>query len=312
MLYSFLIMRRYKIFILFLALVLAGLFVFRKELISQEPHYGKNPPSPLSIPAYRLAVHPLHNPGELIHIYQPLIDYLNIHLNGATLTLEASRDYPHFEIKYKTRFPDFILPNPWQTLQAEKYGYHVIAMAGEPEDFKGIFLVRKESSIKEPGDLKGKSVSYPASTALAACIMPQYFLYQHGIDIHKDIKNLYVGSQESAILNVYFGSTAVGVTWPQPWRTFQIEQPEKAAALKVIWETESLVNNSVMVRDDVPDEVRNQVRTLIIGLNKTDEGRLILAGIQTARFIPATDADYNRVQTFITHFEREVRPVEEK
>lgn len=51
----------------------------------------------------------------------------------------------------------------------------MIAMAGDPKDFKGIFLVRIDSGIKVPADLKGKAVSYPSPTALAACIMPQYF-----------------------------------------------------------------------------------------------------------------------------------------
>ena len=35
-------------------------------------------------------------------------------------------------------------------------------------------------SIKLPADLKGEVVSHPSSTALAACIMPQYFLHTHG------------------------------------------------------------------------------------------------------------------------------------
>ena len=68
----------------------------------------------------------------------------------------------------------------------------------------------------------------------------------------RDIENRYVGSQESSIMNAYLGQTAAGATWPPPWRAFQKEHPREAAELKVIWETESLVNNSVMVRDDVP------------------------------------------------------------
>jgi phosphonate transport system substrate-binding protein len=244
--------------------------------------------------------------------YQPLIDYLNGRLQGARLVLEASRDYANFEGKYQARKPEFLLPNPWQTLQAMKVGYRVIAMAGEPRDFKGIFVVRRDSNLSRPADLKGKSVSYPSPTALAACIMPQYFLHDHGINVYRDIENRYVGSQESSIMNAYLGLTAAGATWPPPWRAFQKEHPREAAELKVIWETESLVNNSVMVRGDVPAQVEGQVRALLLGLDKTKEGKSILAGMETARFLPASDGEYDVVRRYVSRFEREVRPVEKR
>ena len=278
---------------------------------NQGPQFGAKQSTP-GVPDYHIAVHPLHNPAKLIQDYQPLIDYLNGHLHGAHLTLEASRDYPNFEEKYLARKPEFILPNPWQTLQAMKVGYRVIAMAGEPRDFIGIFIVRKDSDLKRPADLKGKAVSYPAPTALAACIMPQYFLHTHGINVNTDIENKYVGSQESSIMNAYMKLTAAGATWPTPWRAFQKEHPQEASELKVIWETESLVNPSVMVRDDVPAQVVEQVRKLLLGVEASAGGKAILAGMETARFLPAADADYDVVRRYVARFEKEVRPVEKK
>jgi phosphonate transport system substrate-binding protein len=282
-----------------------------REPEEKGPQFGTRPSSP-GVPVFRLAVHPLHNPVKLMEAYQPLMDYLNVRLQGARLALEASRDYANFEGKYRARKPELILPNPWQTLQAMKSGYRVIAMAGEPRDFKGIFVVRRESKLSRPADLKGKSVSYPSPTALAACIMPQYFLHNHGVDVNRDIENRYVGSQESSIMNAYLRLTAAGATWPPPWRAFQKEHPREAAELKVLWETESLVNNSVMARGDVPAQVVEQVRQLLLGLDKTKEGKAILAGMETARILPATDADYDVVRRYVSRFERDVRPVEKR
>ena len=275
------------------------------------PQVGTKPRSS-DIPVYRFAVHPLHNPGKLFQAYQPLMDSLNGQLHDARLTLEASRDYANFEEKYQARKPEFLLPNPWQTLQAMPVGYHVIAMAGEPQDFKGIFVVRRDSGLTHPAELKGKAVSYPSPTALAACIMPQYFLHNHGLNVNTDIENRYVGSQESSIMNVYVGQTAAGATWPPPWRAFQREHPREAAELKVIWETEPLVNNSVMVRNDIPAQVEKQVRALLLKLDKTPEGRSILAGMETTRFLPAADKDYDVVRRYVSRFESEVRPVENR
>lgn len=51
---------------------------------------------------------------------------------------------------------------------------------------------------------------------------------------------------------------------------------------------------------------------LLLGLDKTKKGRSILAGMETARFLPATDQDYEVVRRYVATFEREVRPVEKQ
>jgi phosphonate transport system substrate-binding protein len=275
------------------------------------PSYGSAPGNEVK-PHYHLAIHPLHNPKKLAEAYQPLVDYLNANIPQANFVLEASRDYQDYERKFRARTPEFLLPNPWHTLEAIKVGYNVIAMAGDADDFKGIFIVRKDSGLNTPADLKGKVVSYPSHTALAACIMPQYYLHQNGVNINHDIENIYVGSQESSIMNAYLGKSDAGATWPPPWRLFQQDHPEQAAQLKLIWETPPLMNNSFMVRDDVPAALRDRVQRLLIELHQSPEGRAILKSSTTARFHMADDASYDRVRDYVANFEREVRPVEQK
>jgi len=299
-----------RVFICFL-LIVPGITNCSKEGENAGPRYGADSKEG-KIPVYSFAVHPLHNPNKLMEAYRPLIDYLNSRVKGAMFRLEASRDYASYEEKYRARKPEFLLPNPWQTLQAMKTGYRVIAMAGEPFDFRGIFIVRKDSGIRTPQDLRGRAVSYPSPTALAACIMPQYYLYRQGINVNRDIENRYVGSQESSIMNVYLKKTAAGATWPPPWRAFQKDYSIEASELKVAWETGPLINNSVMIRGDIPAEVREQVKKHLTDLHKTGPGKAILAGMETARFIPAEDNDYDIVRVYVERFEREVRKVEVK
>ncbi len=294
--------------------VLAGLMLVFLAACDQ-PRQASGPsyhdlPGDNAKPVFSFAVHPLHNPNRLFERYQPLIDRLNSQLPDARIVLEASHDYQDFERKFRARQPAFILPNPWQTLEAMKVGYRVQAMAGDANDFKGIFIVRRDSAIRAPTDLKGKAVSYPSPTALAACIMPQYWLHKKGIDVRKDIENHYVGSQESSIMNVYLGATAAGATWPPPWRAFPKEHPREAAELIQVWETDYLLNNSVMARDDVPERLVGQVREILLKLADTPGGTAILNQIETARFHPADDKTYAAVRDFVDRFERDVRPVE--
>lgn len=274
------------------------------------PRYTTHADTGKSLPL-RLAIHPLNNPKKLMLNYQPLINYLNTHVKGVSFELEASRDYQRYEDKFRARSPELLLPNPWQTLEAIKVGYEVIAMSGESDDFRGIFVVRKDSGIERVEDLRGKKVSYPSPTALAASIMPQYFLHSDVKDINRDIDSYYVGSQESSIMNVYLGLTSAGGTWPPPWRQFQRDYPQEAADLKVIWKTPPLMNNSVMVRNDLPKAISEQVQQVLLELGQSEEGRAILVNMETARFHIAKNEDYLPVREFVDKFEKEVRPVEQ-
>jgi len=175
-----------------------------------QPSYGTNPV--FKNKQYILGIHPLHNPQKLQEVFGPLAEYINKNIPNINLKIEASRNYASFNKKlYAGKF-DFSLPNPFQTVNALQHDYSVFAKMGDDKNFRGIILARKDSGIKIPEDLKGKAISYPAPTALAATMMPQLFLQKHGLNIQTDIDNRYVGSQESAIMNVYMGNTIAGAT----------------------------------------------------------------------------------------------------
>jgi len=259
---------------------------------------------------YSFAIHPLHNPEMLLERYGPIVDYLNRHIEGAHFTLEASRNYEEFDKKLYAGQLDFALPNPYQTVNSLKHGYHVFGKMGDDHNFRGIWLVRRDSGIRKVTDLKGKKVSYPAKTALAATMMPQYYLHTHGIDVNKDVENLYVGSQESSIMNAYLGQVAAAATWPIPWMLFQQQHPDKAAQLELIWQTEPLINNGLVARSDMPKELVERVAMLLSTLHENEEGRALLARLPISRFERANDASYDVVRSFLATFSRNVRPLE--
>ena len=259
---------------------------------------------------YSFAIHPLHNPEMLLERYGPIVDYLNRNIGDARFVLEASRNYEEFDKKLYAGQPDFALPNPYQTLNSLRHGYHVFGKMGDDHNFTGVWLVRRDSGIRKVTDLKGKKVSYPAKTALAATMMPQYYLHTHGIDVNRDVENLYVGSQESSIMNVYLGQVAAGATWPIPWMIFQKDHPDKAAQLEKIWETKPLINNGLVARGDMPPELVERVAMLLSTLHEHEEGRAMLARLPISRFERANDASYEVVRSFLDTFSREVRPLE--
>ncbi len=255
-----------------------------------------------------LGIHPLHNPKRLHEIFGPIADYLSKNIEGVKIKVEASRNYAAFDKKLYSRQFHFALPNPFQTVNSLKHGYKVFAKMSDDENFRGIFLVRKDSNIKEVSDLKGQAVSFPAPTALAATMMPQYYLQQHGLNVMQDIDIKYVGSQESSIMNVMVGNTKAGSTWLPPWRALSKERPELAKELKIIWQTSSLPNNSLVVRDDVDKNIVKQVKKLLLNLHKHSQGKKWLDKMELSKFEDATNDTYKPVLAFLKRFNKEVRP----
>jgi phosphonate transport system substrate-binding protein len=197
-----------------------------------------NAPINEDVGIYRFAMHFLHNIQTSFEAYQPLVDCINNNITDIYIEFDASRYYPSYEGNTRSRKADLLLPHSLQTLQAMENGYRAIAMAGDAEDFKGILIIRKNSNIHPPVVLKRQDVSYPAALA----IMPQYFFHTHGINISKNIVNIYVDSQESSIMNAYLETVAV---WATIVAIISKVHPEQAKQRKAIWQTPAFINNSV-------------------------------------------------------------------
>jgi phosphonate transport system substrate-binding protein len=301
---KYIVKQKFFLFPIFLILLFSGC---DKSTTEYKPTYSDKPV--FSKPTYILGIHPLHNPKKLFKVYQPLVDYINKNIPTITLKLEASRNYEAYNKKLFSGYFDFSLPNPYQTVQSLKHGYKIFGKMGDDQNFKGIILVRKDGDIKTVDDLKGKTISYPAKTALAATMLPQYFLYKHGIDINKDIKNSYVGSQESSIMNLYLNKSAAAATWPPPWEAFKKEKPLIANKLKIQWETQSLPNNGLVAKETIPEELINELANLLFNLHTTEEGKKILAPMELSKFEKANTQTYQQVEWFLEKFEKEVRAI---
>jgi phosphonate transport system substrate-binding protein len=262
-----------------------------------------------TVPEYIFAVLPVNNPKHLFEVYGPLIDHLNSRIPDAHFQFQASRSFADFEKNLYSRRFHFALPNPYETVNALSHGYHVFAKMGDDDTFRGVILVRRDGNIQRIPDLAGKTVSFPAPTALAAALMPQLYLHTHGIDVNRDIKLLYSGSHESTIMNVHLGNAAAGSVWLPMWQAFARNNPDIASQLEVRWQTDTLPNNGLVVRDDIPAGLTQRVKAVMLSLHQSEAGRAILAGIGTSRFETADDSRYDPVRAFIRQFSLQVRPL---
>jgi len=276
-----------------------------QKAVNNEPTFSEKETT--QVEELVFGIHPLHNPARLHAIFDPLMRHLEVKIPGTHFRLEASRNYAAYDEKlYAGKF-DFSLPNPFQTINSLKHNYRVFGKMGDDYNFRGIILVRKDSGIEKVSDLIGKKVSFPAPTALAATMMPQYYLHTNGLDVMKDIEINYVGSQESSIMNVFLGDTVAGATWPPPWELLAKERPELAEQLEIKWQTEPLPNNGLVVRKDVSADLIQQVSDVLFNLHNDEAGKKILEKMDLSKFEPANNTSYQSVVDFVDTFSKSVR-----
>lgn len=252
---------------------------------------------------YIVGIHPYLNSQKLYSAYAPILTYLEQQIPNVEFSLETSSDYASYEQKLRRGQFHFALPNPYQTIESLSSGYRVTARMAPDSVFKGLIIARKDSQIKQHEQLKQRSIAFTAKTALAATMMPKYYLYMNGVNVDKEMQPRYVTSQFSAIMNVYNKDTFVAATWPVAYKAWQREFPEAANELETLWETPSLVNNAWIARKDVPTSVTDSVTALLVHLSDTDQGKALLAPTSSDGFIAASDADYQPVREFLNAYQ---------
>ncbi|WP_263832959.1 phosphate/phosphite/phosphonate ABC transporter substrate-binding protein [Sulfurospirillum oryzae] len=255
---------------------------------------------------YIVGIHPYINTQQMFLSYRPILDYLEKNIPNTLFVLETSENYAQYNQKLQARVFDFSLPNPYQTVTSFNYGYHVIAKMKPDSAFKGIFVARKSSHLRTFEQLKNQKISFPAPTALAAAMMPLYFLKTHGLDIDKDIKKVYVGSQFSSIMNAYSGDTIVGATWPTSYEDWCKQNAQKAQEMEVVWETEILVNNGFIVHERVPLFLAERIAILLATLDTHNEGKKLLHDAGFSGFELASNETYDKVVQFLEQYDKEI------
>jgi len=253
---------------------------------------------------YLVGNHPYLNSKKMYNSYRPILDYLESKMENVFFELETSVNYSQYNKKLFSEKFDFSLPNPYQTYNSFKHNYNAIAKMKPDTSFRGIFVARKDTHLKNPKDLIGKDISFPAPTALAAAMMPLYFLHEHGIDTKTQIVKRFVGSQSSSIFNAYTGDTIAGATWPTGFSGWVKDNPKKAKEMEVVWKTEILINNGFIAHKRVDKKISSKVANLLIALDTTPEGNKLLKDAGFDGFEFADNKKYDVVKTFLDKYDK--------
>jgi phosphonate transport system substrate-binding protein len=165
--------------------------------------------------------------------------------------------------------------------------------------YRSAIFVRKNSPAKRLADLKGKRLAFVSEQSSAGFVLARQMLVQAGFN-KADLKGeKFFGDHAAVCRAVLSGEADAGATFANDGRGGTLAGCEETAGaaktkeLKVLATSDPIPNDVVALRPQAPAEMVAAVRSALLGLAKTPEGKKKLETLFHAdAFAPAEDADY--------------------
>ena len=169
--------------------------------------------------------------------------------------------------------------------------------------YNSILIVKADSPYKKMEDLKGRTLAWADANSTSGYLIPLVSLRASGIEPDKYFgKTLFSGGHEQSVLGVINGQFDSAFTWSSKGHNAgQIAAMVKRGVLKldqfrVIWESPLIPNPLVVVRKDMPADMRKDMLAFWTELHQRSPALAEAAARgKTAGFVPVTHEMYKPV-----------------
>ncbi len=264
------------------ATVLTGLALAAILLINWRP--ANAGPTASAATEYTVGPVPQFEQRKLHAIWKPIVDEVE-RRTGLHLKLVTTLTIRDFHQAYAEGVLDFVYVNPYNIARFHDTQAY-IPLVADKVPLRGIVVVRKDGPIRTVEELNGKTIAFPSPNALGASLLVRAELDQL---YHVRVEPLFVKTHSSVFLHVAKGLAAGGGGVE---KTLQEQDEAIRAQLRVIFTTRACPSHPIAAHPRVPPEVREKVRTALLDMGKTAEGREMLAKVPISHIIPVTYADY--------------------
>jgi phosphonate transport system substrate-binding protein len=148
--------------------------------------------------------------------------------------------------------------------------------------------------------LKGKKLAFVDAASTSGYLYPASFMKNAGVDSEKgkwfsDVIN--AGQHDAAAKAVYSKTVDASWTFEDARDNLLKEFPDVKTKLVPVAFTESIPNDTVTVRKDLPEELVKKIHDALVKFAGTEEGKKVLKELYTIDgFVDGSDKDYEVVR----------------
>jgi len=248
-----------------------------------------------------MGIFPRFDAVETNRMFQPLARHLSTVL-GKGVVVETAKDFESFWSGVAQKRYDLVHFNQYHYLKSHKdFGYQVIAKNIEQgEDTLGAaILVRSDSNIQSIADLKGKKVIFGGDRrAMQAYVIATYLLRKGGLK-KGDYVEEFSKNPPNAVMATYFKQADAAGAGDHALKIPSLAKQIDAKQMRYLATSEPLPHLPWAVTGEMSRELRAKIQLALINLNKSSEGKVVLARIGYDGFTGASNADYDKHRQII-------------
>jgi phosphonate transport system substrate-binding protein len=182
-------------------------------------------------------------------------------------------------------------------ITVERYGH---------TDYKGQIVAKAKSAITNLNDIAGKKMAYVDPASTSGYLLPAKMLKEKNI---KPSEIVFAQKHDNVISMVYQGQVDVGASFYSPpekgviqdaRRLVKTQFPDVEEKIKIVQLTDSIPNDPIAFRKNLPDEVKKSVVDALISFVETEEGKKTFHEIYGVTGLKkASDKSYDGVRKML-------------
>lgn len=235
------------------------------------------------------------------NLFRPLSSYLEEHLQQP-VKLELSANFDVFMQRLQQRRYDLVHLNQFEYVNAhDNLAYEAIVQNEEfgEKMIRGAIYVRLDSGIKELEQLRGKEILFGGGPrAMMSYIVPTYLLRQAGLEAG-DYQESYAINPPKAVISTFLKNADAGGAGELVRRLPMVRKNIDVDDLAVIATSEPLPHLPWAVKEEMDDDLKTQIKNILLGLKASPQGREILRQARLSAFNPVNDKDYDAHRAII-------------
>jgi len=248
-----------------------------------------------------MGVFPRHNVKNTILYYKPLAEKLTKALKRS-VKLETAKNFSVFWQRVTSRRYDIVHYNQFHYINSHnKIGYEVIARNVEfgSDRVAGAIIVRKDSGIHSIDDLKGKTIIFGGDkSALVSYIATTNILRNAGLQ-SSDYIEKFAKAPPYATIATYAGRADAAAVGDIGLKIPMVVNAINTNDLKVLAQGPGLAHLPWAVKRTMSSKLKQKIQKIMLSLEDSVDGQMVLKKAHINRFVKTTDADYDSVRQLI-------------
>ena len=247
---------------------------------------------------FKVAVGSIISAQETVVHYHELLEYIAEKL-GREIQLVQRKTYDEINQLISRGQIDlaFICSGPYANGR-ERYGFKALAMPRVRGShlYQSYLIVNKYGPIHRLSDLRGKIFAFSDPQSNTGKLVPTYWLRKDGEQPETFFgKTIYTYSHDNSIMAVAMSLVDGAADNGQVWEYYNHRNPEFTSKTRIIQRSIPFGNPPVVASSHLPDQMKDRIRNLLLGMHQQPKGKKILDELMIDRFIAPKEECYDPI-----------------